>query len=257
MADENRELPWDDISMARNLLLTRSDWTQLPDSSLSKSCVIAWRLWRREIRKINKEYFNRRLSAVKRLTELKITKPKLEYAKDELYFEKEGPIISRIDVKKQILEILAEVRQEDTPQKPIQEDTPQKPIEAPIEDYLDTIDDIKLGRKHAQNEAEAVYRKKIRAKSPAIEINVLYTERLNEAIDFLSGVGSNFPLLELLSVTLDKNLDSVATSILKTHSNTISNFVSIESDYIDVLKQIKEADTIPKLKRILEEYNGH
>jgi len=257
MADENRELPWDDISMARNLLLTQSDWTQLPDSSLSKSCVTAWRLWRREVRKIDKEHFNRRLSAVKRLTKLKMTKPKLEYTEDEVYFEKEGPIISRIDVKRQMLEILAEIEQENTPQEPIQENTPQESIEAPIEDYLDTIDDIKLGRKYAQNEAEEAYKKKICAKSPAIEINVLYAERLSEAIDFLSGVGSNFPLLELLSVTLDKNLDSVATSILKTHSNTISNFVSIESDYIDVLKQIKEARTIPKLKRILEEYNGH
>lgn len=251
MANKNTELPWDDISMVRNLMLTQSDWTQLPDSQLSQSCVMAWRNWRKEVRKIDRQHFSQRLSAVKRITKMKITKPKLEYAEDELYFEKEGPIISRIDIKRQILEILAEEKQEDT------QDTPQEPIEAPVEDYLDTMDDIKLGRKYAQNEAESAYKKKIRAKSPAIELNALYAERLNEAIDFLSGVGSNFPLLELLSVTLGKNLDSVATSIVKTHSNTISNFVAIESDYIDVLKQIKEAGTISKLKRILEEYNGH
>ena len=245
MGEENT---WDDISMGRNLMLTQSDWTQLPDSELSESCVMAWRTWRKEVRKIDRQNFNSRLSAVKRITELKISKPKLEYAEDERYFEREGPIISRINMKSQILEILSEVEQEDTY---------KKPVEAPVEDYLDSIDDIKLGRKHSQNEAEAAYKKKIRLKSPAIELNALYAERLSEAIDFLSGVGTTFPLLDILSETLGKGFKDVATSILKTHSNTITNFVSIERDYIGVLQQIKEADTISKLKAILEEYNGH
>lgn len=246
-----KENTWDDISMGRNLMLTQSDWTQLPDSGLSQYCVTEWRTWRKKVRRINRQHFNTRLLAVKQMTELKLTKPILEYSEDELYFKKEGPIISKIDIRGQILEILSELKQEDMG------DAPQEPVEAPVEDYLNTIDDIKLGRKHSQNEAEIAYKKKIHTKSPASELNTLYAERLSEAIDFLSEVGANFPLLELLSEALGKKIDEVASSILKTHSNTITNFVSIEREYIEVLKQIKKADTISKLKKILEEYNGH
>ena len=262
---DDAALQWNDITATRNLILTQSDWTQLPDSELSRSCVLAWRNWRKEVRKVSRQLFSSRLSAVRKLNELKENKPKLEYAGDELYSKEEkfdhpesldSPEESRTqvatvlytDIKRIINEVLS---------KENQSDTLQEPVEPSVADHWDSIDDIKAGRKHAQNEAETAYKMKIKAKSPAIELNALYAERLSEAIDLLSGTGSNFPLLGLLADSLGKNMDNVATSILKTHSNTITNFVAIERGYIEVLKRIKEAGTIAKLKKIIEEYNGH
>lgn len=45
---------WDYVLAERTRLLELSDWTQLPDTELSPEQVMAWRLYRKELREITK-----------------------------------------------------------------------------------------------------------------------------------------------------------------------------------------------------------
>jgi uncharacterized Zn finger protein len=242
-------IEWSDIRLTRNIMLTQSDWTQIQDSGLTKACVIAWRKWRREVRKINRKRYSNRLSAVSELSKLKENMPKEEYSDSEaVYFEQDGSVISRIDIKAQILEVLAET----TTQTP-----PQTHSEAPEEVLMKNAGDIKSAKKHAQNEAENIYKDQIRSKSGAAELSALYAERLNEAIDCLSGTGTSYPLLEVLGEAVNKDIKEVATSVLKTNSNIIQHFVCVERNCIQALKDIKAANTTDQLLDILGKLRGY
>lgn len=47
-----KPITWDDIRNDRNMRLFMSDWTQLPDVTLSEEQVTAWRTYRQELRDI-------------------------------------------------------------------------------------------------------------------------------------------------------------------------------------------------------------
>ena len=45
-------ITWDEIRAERNLLLTQSDWTQIPDAELTPDQQNAWKEYRKELRRI-------------------------------------------------------------------------------------------------------------------------------------------------------------------------------------------------------------
>jgi len=219
--------PDDNIRLTRDIMLTRSDWTQLPDAGLSEKCVLEWRKWRQELRGVNIESESARLPTIALLNKLAESHPKTVY---------DDPDLKVIDAN-----ILGSP-------------PPVEPVGVPI---LDTITDIKVARKYAQKQLEDVYKRKIGAKSPPPELHTLYTERLNQAVDFLSHAGTSFPLLEILAEGLDKPIKEVAISILNTHRTTINNYMVIEQSYIDALKYIKESSIIADIKQTLEDFDGY
>ncbi len=239
-----KPIQWANITTTRRIMLSQSDWSQLPDSGLSRECIIQWRNWRRELRTITEDNYNNILTAVAELTKMDESKPESEYS-DAPTFLQEKHIISHVDLKREIVNLIEKLH-------PVEPHT-----EPPKSITFDAITNVKVGRKFAQSEAEKAYKEKIKEKSPAIETFVLYTERLNQSIDFLSRSGENFPLLELLAESLDETVEEVANTILKTHSHTISNFIRIEREYIKVLKMIRESDNIGDMKTLVECFNGY
>lgn len=47
---------WEQVRQERNLRLTLSDWTQLPDVNLSESQTAAWRSYRQQLRDITDQF---------------------------------------------------------------------------------------------------------------------------------------------------------------------------------------------------------
>lgn len=242
------DVKWTDINKSKNLLLSQTDWTQLPDTGLSANSVLEWRKWRDEVRKINQDNYDERIPAVLALKKLKDNHPKNVYTGEKHYFQKNGPVISRIDLKKEIQEILEEMDLEEF-----------KASQVACEGLsLDDIDDIKIAIKHAQIELDNLYKEKIGQISPPTELNYLYMEKMNECIDYLSETGTSFPLLELLSNNQNKDMNIAAKEFLQQHSKMIGEFVKIEDYYDECLHNINNSDTIDDLKKIIEQFkNGH
>jgi hypothetical protein len=235
-----REVGWDDLNRTRKNILSKSDWTQLMDSGLTLGCIIEWQAFRAEIRKINSGNYAGPLLGIRALSSLQSKTPTNVYAK-----EYDGPknyrtTYDKVELKNYVIDIMREMQPEPT-----------------VGPTLDTIDDIPTARKHAQNELESYYRDKIRHVSPPAELTQLYLERLNEAIDLLSNTATVFPLLGILSESLNKSMVDVAASILRSQSNMIHSMAEIEQEYIDSLKLIKKADTIGGLKSALENFHGY
>lgn len=249
--NKKQPIQWTNINKSRKIMLTQSDWTQLPDSGLSHKCVMQWRNWRKELRTIIEDNFNDVLTAVAEISRMDESNPITEHSDDSV-FQQEGAVISRIDLEGDIIGIINKYYQDKPPI------TPVEPLESPTgPPTLDSITNVKLARKLAQSEAERAYNKKIKEKSPAIETFVLYTERLNQSIDFLSETGTNFPLLEVLAESLGEPSEDVANTILKTHNNTMAHFLKIERQYIWVLKMIKDSDNIEDMIKLVEDFNGY
>jgi hypothetical protein len=213
---------WIDIDAKRVGLLSKSDWTQLPDSGLSKSCVIEWKVWRGAIRKVNKDIYDKPLVAVVVIKELQDNSPKKVYADDTAQVASDGPII------------------------------PQ-----PKEKTIDDIRDLPEGKIYGKTKLEVEYRSKILKASPPLELSFLYSERLSQAIDYLSDNGTVFPLLDVLSESLGKSTEEVAVSILKKQTNTINSFATIERGYIECLKDVNKSATMSNIKEALVKFNGY
>jgi hypothetical protein len=243
------KLEWNDINLNRKLMLTQSDWTQLPDSGLSYACILEWREWRSRVRKVTKKEIPERLKAITVLDSLKERIPKKEYSDEPVHFHQEGAIISKIDVKSHVLKALSELN------IPI---APETPVEAPVEEPMDWGTDIKSARKHAQIELEKVYTRKIGEKTPPPETLLLYMERLNQAIDCLAKKGKTFPLLDILAEGLEQTTEEMATTVLRNHVNRLSGFGMLEKQYLEAMKSVKEADTIDDIVEILAGFSrGH
>jgi hypothetical protein len=250
------KISWSDIDIKRNNLLSKSDWTQLPDSGLSLNCVAEWQIWRKKIRAISKDLYESPLPAVVDLKELQATHPTNEYKSDTSSFERVKATIARVDIRELVSEEL-EKYNISNPTHVVEE----KPVVKPVEvDKPKTIDDIVVlgeAKKYAKGMLESEYRGKILKASPPLELTYLYSERLSQAIDYLSNNGTEFPLLEILAESLSKPLEEVATSILKKQASTINSFATIERTYIECLKSVNKAVTIPEIKEALEKFNGH
>ena len=239
-------LEWNDINLNRKLMLTQSDWTQLPDSGLSYACILEWREWRSRVRKVTKREIPNRLKAITVLDSLKERTPKKEYTDEPVNFHQEG---AYFDVKSHVLAALSELNM------PMATETP---VEVPEDDTMDWGTDIKAARKHAQIELEKVYNRKIGEKSPPPETLLLYTERLNQAIDCLAKKGQTFPLLDILAEELEQTTEEMATTVLKNHVNRLSGFGLLEKKYLEAMKSVKEAGTINDIVEILATFlNGH
>lgn len=249
MRDE--EYKWNDIDKTRIVMLNNSDWTQLPDTNLTNETVQEWQKWRLEIRKVTQKNYDRPIPAILELKKLQISKPDNEYSSGLQTYTRKGPIISRTEITSKIKDVLENMGLTSIKKSPIE------PVELPTEDILDTIDDIKVGKEYALRELEAAYLEQIRDSSPPLDLIHLHTERLNQAIDCLSDIGTSFPLLEVLSKNLNKSIKEVATTILKKQNETIKKFANIELNHIECLKKIKESVTISGLKKALEKFNGH
>lgn len=53
-----RDITWDKIKQIRNLLLQKSDWTQLIDVDLSEENKLKWSAYRKELRDITETFRN-------------------------------------------------------------------------------------------------------------------------------------------------------------------------------------------------------
>lgn len=77
---------WAQALSHRNLLLQNSDWTQIPNSGLSESCVDQFKIWRQKLRKIRANS-SIPVNAVVNTTKVLATQmPKIEW-KDEPHTE--------------------------------------------------------------------------------------------------------------------------------------------------------------------------
>lgn len=234
------DLRWDDIEHSRNMLLSKSDWTQLPDSGLSWECVIEWREWRQKVRDVNNENYKKRIPAVTKLQALRTNQPKNVKGTGYSTDDNNAPVFTVAQVEEIVKTLTPEGSKNDS-----------EPFS------LDKVSDIKVARKYAQGQLDKAYREKISKVSPPPELNYLYMERLNEAVDFLAESGSYFPMLDTLSENLDKSKDEIATNILKKHTNLIGEYVNIENEYINCLKSIKASTVVSEIKSALEEFDGH
>lgn len=240
--EDEKELEWQPIESRRNVMLSKSDWSQLIDAGLSRRCVVEWRKWRGDLRSVSSEQYPNRLDAIVELRRLRDHQPTVEYApEDEVAWEQQGDIISKIDLKNAIKEVMLE-------------STP--PVEAPESlterEMLNQATDMVIARGIARKVVNTRYHASMKHCSPSPELQTVYNERLSQAIDLLSEVSEIVPLLDVMANALNESVVTVATSVIDKHRDTISKMCTVESDYLHMLKLIQKADTIDDLKEILE-----
>ena len=245
MAMDEESLEWKTIDSRRNVLLDKSDWTQLPDAGLSRRCTVEYRLWRKELRRVNTKNYSDRLEATKELHRLRDCKPEVEYAPDEeIAWEQNGSVISRIDFTNLVKEVLEEIN--------MASEASQEPSER------DMLDNVELGvaRRIARKLVRDKYHEALGKVSPDTAILAMYNERLSQAVDLLSDTVETAPFLDVMAKVLEKSPDEVAESVLNKHSEMINKFYVIETDYLLALKRIQESDTIEEIKEAVDSY-GH
>mgnify|MGYP003647542952 CR=1 FL=1 len=245
MNDET-EVEWKTIDGRRNIMLSQSDWTQLIDAELSRMCVAAWRAWRREVRGVCVDRHPNRLDATTELRRLRDNQPSIENAPyDEILVEQSDVPISKLDLKHTIKEIILEL---------------DEAVEAPVEPseacLLELATDMVISRSIARKAVNIRYHANMEVCSPAPEMQTVYNERLNQAVDFLSEVSEVVPLLEVMADALDETVTTVATSVLNKHRHTINDMCAVEAHYLQTLKRIQESVTVADLKEIIAQY-GH
>ncbi len=244
--EDGKLLEWKTIDSRRNVMLSKSDWTQLQDAGLSRRCVIEWRSWRKELRSVQFDSYDNRIDATTEIRRLRDHQPKLEYSPDEeVAWEQDGAIISRLDLTNRIKEIILEINMTSQP--------PQTPSGAAL---LDSVTDIGIARQIARKLVRERYLIVIGSASPAHELQFMYHERLSQAIDLLSDTSDVVPLLEVMASELDKTPQQVAESVIDKHRQLINVFCSVEAGYLCALKDIQDSDIIDELKEIVTEY-GH
>lgn len=244
--EDDKETYWTTIESRRNVLLSKTDWTQLPDAGLTRRCVVEWRKWRHEMRAVNAEVFSDAMDATKEIRRLRDNKPTIERSDDEsVAWEEDGHTVDRTDLKRIIEEVFEEIKMEYKPK-----------LEPTTDDYFSNLTDIIVARQIARKLVRERYNKVLGNVSPTAQAQAMYNERLSQAIDLLSETSDAVPLLEVMATVLEKTAAEVAESVIDKHRQMINDFCGVEAGYLRTLKKIQEADTIEELKEIVIEY-GH
>lgn len=256
---KEEEVNWTVVNKRRSILLSQSDWTQLPDTGLTVECVFTWRDWRHKVRSVNQKNYHDILLAIVELEKFGNTKPDLDFSghkytfferkEGSIYERKEGAVYERAELIAMIKDILEEIQSPEEVSETLE--VPEMKIP------LDEITDIEIAKKYVQKELEVSYRMRIKKASPPLESSQLYIERLNQAIDYLAGTGTAFPLLEVLSKNLSKNVKDIGVNVLRRHTSMITTFTEIEDQYLKSLKIVQDSDRIEELKEVLEVFNGY
>jgi hypothetical protein len=242
---EDKELEWKTISSRRNVLLSRSDWTQLLDSGLTSACVVAWRKWRSELRNVRSHIYDSRLDATAEIRRLRDTQPEMQYSEtDAMIWDQNVASLSYTDLTKIVKDIYEDHIITEAAQEPS------------TDDYLSDVEDITFGRSVAREVIIARYNDIIGNVSPASTTQILYMERLQQAIDLLSDVSDTVPLLEVTGKILGEDIVQVAQNVINVHNTYISKICMIEGTYMHTMEKINGAETLDELRVIMESY-GH
>jgi hypothetical protein len=246
------KVTWNDIDKRRNMLLAQTSWTQLGNGNLTEESVNIWKRWRKELTSVNSNNFEL-AQAVVELERLYKNKPFLEYT-EELREVFEQPL-TEFDTQGVIDALSDKVFGPDSLKKLIREVLSEDKEENPLLDDFSVLEEAK---DYIVKEIHKSYRFQIGKVSPEPELTQLYIERLNQAIDYLSGVGTSFPLLEVLVDNTGKDIGTVAADTLRSHTDRISSFIDIEDRYLKTLKAVEESDRIDHLREISENFfNGY
>jgi hypothetical protein len=245
MNDEH-EVEWKTIDGRRNIMLSQSDWTQLIDAELTRTCVAAWRTWRRKVRDVSAGKHPNRLGATAELRHLRDNRPSIESVEyDEILVEQSDVPLSIFDLKNTIKEVILEL-----------DEATQAHVEPPVAYLIEVATDMVIARSIARKAVNIRYHANMESCSPAPEMQTVYNERLNQAVDLLSEVSEVVPLLEVMAEALDETVTTVAMSVLNKHRHTINDMCDVEVHYLQILKKIQESVTVTDLKEIVAQY-GH
>lgn len=243
-------IEWDDIDKARNILLTRSDWTQLLDAGLSTECVLEWRKWREEVRKVNRTNYSDRISAKMQIRKLNDNQP--TKVKGDLDLASFLSNTSRDFIKKVVEEVLDEHGYEILDKEKVIDQ-----VESKVEEF-DEEETIFEVRERITKELYEVFVDKIKSISPDPALSILYIEMLNESIDCLSNLGSYFPMIESEDVSTKEH----ASRNVEQHGKMIIRYKMINNSYLKWESKIKdetlskeELEKIPDILR--EEIDGY
>ena len=253
VVEETKELDWEAIENRRNLMLVKSDWTQLPDADLSANCVSKWRKWRRELRQVRIDQYEKRIDATMELNHLSDNQPVNDYNLDtyDNLWEKEGAIVNRLDLTTRIKDILEEIGMLRGEMPPIE------PTESPSETVsLDDAKDIQEARKIASGLIHEAHDVVLSGISPPLAQQTLYSERLSQAIDLLTGSSTIVPLLEVIGKHSNIDTNTIAKNTISKHRDIITALCIEEGKFLSTLVEIGNVDNIDKLRKIVRIY-GH
>lgn len=232
-----QDYKWEEIEKTRNSMLTKSDWTQIPDVNLDYSCILEWRKWRTQLRKVDRVNFgdHEKSKALSLLKELNENKPAIVYSKTE----KHGNTVNRSEVYEIVTELM------------------EKSMRDKQEPTIDDCATLEEAKEFAMSKLDKMLDEKLEECSPAKPHTFSYYEKVQEAIDYFSKSGTKFPLLENMAEADGSTLENVATRWLKLHNKAISEILKVEKGYFNALKRAEKAVTIQELRDIIEEYNGY
>lgn len=225
---------WEDIDKAKNMLLTRSDWTQLPDSQLTKDSVMKFRSWRQYVREVTESKFKERIPAKIRLQELMRNRPNEQ--KIDNNSENSENIENYLDVQYDSLHIKKLVKE-------ILENELKKKTIITSEPECESVSKIEKSIKD-------IYLSKIKEIAPDSALSYMYSEKLNQAIDCLCDQGSKYPLLECYGL----DVTEVAKDTLNDHRQMINRFAKVERCFIVCTASIKECSSIEEMKIYVQDF---
>jgi|AntRauTorcE11897_2_1112592.scaffolds.fasta_scaffold00046_11 hypothetical protein len=242
---KDTKLTWDSITKARNMFLSRSNWTQLRDSGLSSECVEAWKEWRKQVRDVTKTNHTE-VEAKEILRKLNDEKPR-EVRTDHDFI---GIKYDEYSVDRELVKALVEdVLNEHGYEIMEKEDgvvEQENSVTLSEDDRIQAVRDALYG----------VYIAKIEEISPHPSLSVAYMERLNQAIDYLSGQGTIFPLIEEDGIDTQQE----ASKIVQNHGELIRCYAKVTKAY-ESYQRLAESGTIASRealpRKLQEELDGY
>lgn len=264
VTEEVLQRQWLEVYAKRNKLLTMSDWTQIPDVEIQQSVRNLWRKWRQKLRGIKRSTVKTPEQAMTLLSNLERQIPKklnpdvtvdepavsIDYAEFNKYIDGylknyESKTISMDDVN-----ALFEQKLNKTAELVLGSITSvvDKRLAA-LKQQSTLSDDVD----EAKNQLKAIVKDSCTNWMPFINY-----ELVNEAIDYLSGIKGNFPLLVLHTKHKEENIQKIATDIIKDKQAAHREICQIEEYRLKYLAQIDKASSHDELLVLYRELtNGH
>lgn len=225
-----KDLRWSDIKNRKKLLLSNSDWTQLPDSGLNLPSVKEWREWRQKVRSITQANYTLKRNALDVLEDLESNQPVGQFSTDQTL-----PNLSMPDDMNMPVDIYTQIMLR---------------IEA-----LDSLSDTEEIREESKKILDSVY-DYICPRKPYNYANIL-EEKFSEALDLLTDQIVETPILKSIASAVGKSEYDVADDVVREKREWIEKVSNVEYIYHKAKLALDKCRDRKEFKKVLNRVIKH
>jgi hypothetical protein len=264
VTEEVLKRQWLEVYAKRNKLLSMSDWTQIADVDMPQSVRNLWRKWRQKLRVIKRSSVKTPEQAMSLLANLERQIP--QKLKIDITTEEPTSTVDYAEIGKYVDEHLKNYESKIISMDDVSnlfEQKLNKTAEFVLENVTSVVDKRLAALRQqatlsgnideAKNQLKAIVKDTCSNWMPFINY-----ELVNEAIDYLSGMKGNYPLLVLHVKHKEKDIQTIAADIIKDKQVAHREICQIEEYRLKYLAQIDKASSYDELLVLYRELtNGH